>query len=80
LGPDVRRALVYYMRRKYDLKRYEIPDKPGEFSLALRQVFGKSASGIEHGITEIIVNEFHLGPEMKLNFEKAVRTVLSDKD
>ena len=78
LGSDVRRDLTYYMRREYSLRRYEIPDKPHEFSLALHHVFGISASGIEREITDIIVAEFHLKAEMELSFERAVRAAISD--
>lgn len=78
LGSDVRRAITYYMRREYSLKHYEIPDKPHEFQQALRQVFGRSSSGIEREITELIVAEFHLEPEMKVSFEKAVRAAISN--
>lgn len=78
LGPDVRRGLAYYMRREYSLKHYEIPDKPGEFSLALRHVFGRSSEAIEREITQLIVDEFHLEPEAERSFEKVVREVVSN--
>lgn len=80
LGSDVRRALTYYMRRQYALKRYEIPDKPHEFSLALHHIFGVSATGIERDITNNIVAEFQLNPEMQFSFETAVRAAISHSD
>lgn len=78
LGSDVRRALTYYMRREYSVKRYEIPDKPHEFSLALHHIFGVSATGIERDITDNIVAEFQLDPEMRFSFETAVRAAIFD--
>ena len=79
LGPDVRRVLTYYMRREYELKHYEIPDKPQEFSRALARVFGKAAVGIEYQMIQLIVDEFHLEPETKLSLERVIQIVLSDK-
>lgn len=78
LGPDVRRALAYYMRREHSLKHYEIPDNPREFSLALHHIFGRSSSGIERQITQAIVDEFHLKPDIAPSFEKAVQAALSN--
>jgi len=76
LGPDVRRALVYYMRREYSLKHYEIPDKPREFSLALHHVFGRSSKAIEREITQLIIDEFHLERETELSLERVIREVI----
>lgn len=76
LGPDVRRALTYYMRREYSLKHYEIPDKPREFSLALRHVFGRSSDRIEREIVMKIVDGLHL-QKRQLSFEDAVRAALA---
>ena len=78
LGSDVRRALTYYMRREYSLRRYQITDKPHEFLDALRHIFGRSAAGIEREITDMIVAEFHLEPDVNLSFERAVRAAISN--
>ena len=78
LGSDVRRALTYYMRRESNLKHYEIPDKPHDFALALRRVFGSSSGGIESQIVELIVREFHLRTDSAQSFEKAVGLALSE--
>ena len=75
-GPEVRRALTFYMRRNYSLKRYQIPDKPQEFSVALHHVFGKSAGGIERRIRQAIIEEFQLSPETETSLEEVIRSLV----
>jgi len=64
------------MRHEYSLKHYEIPDRPREFSLALRHVFGRSSNRIERDIIVKIIEEFDL-EEDHFSFEDAIHAALA---
>jgi hypothetical protein len=41
-------SVLYYHLEKLGVKKHEIPDKPAEFSNALRVIFGQAATILEH--------------------------------
>jgi hypothetical protein len=43
LGGSVRRALYWHLEDRFSIRRDEIPDRPGEFAEALRDMLGAGA-------------------------------------
>jgi hypothetical protein len=43
LGGSVRRALYWHLENRFPLRRDKIPNRPGEFSEALKNMFGAGA-------------------------------------
>ena len=43
LGDSVRRAMYWHLENRFSLKRDEIPDRPGVFAEALRDMLGAGA-------------------------------------
>jgi hypothetical protein len=47
-------SVLYYHLEKLGVKKHEIPDKPAEFSNALRVIFGQAATILERQIVSNI--------------------------
>lgn len=62
IGESAKRSLYLHARRKHKLNRYEIPERPSQFSKVLEEVYGRSALGIERRIVEAVRKEFALSP------------------
>lgn len=60
LGIDVRRTLLFYLRREKGIKHYEIFQNPTQFITALQTVLGDASKVIERKIIITIENEFDL--------------------
>ena len=45
LGESIKDTVYFYINRKNDLKREEIPSRPEEFSRALKSIFGSVGAG-----------------------------------
>jgi hypothetical protein len=50
IGTAGRLAVYWYLAQKLDLKRDKIPDHPGEFSEALKSLFGQGGGILEKTI------------------------------
>lgn len=73
LGESVKKAIYYHLKKKFRLKREEIPKKPEKFCRGLTLMFGeKGADIIENWIIEKLKMSFNLEEQSKITFAKAI--------
>lgn len=76
----MRRSLVYHIRRKYGLKRYEIPSDPARFVHALKDIFGPSGSKIEKEVVLALSAEFKVRLSPSNGLAEAIRKVRGEAE
>jgi hypothetical protein len=73
LGDSGKKAIYYYLKKNYRLKREEIPKKPETFCRGLTLMFGQEGADIiEKWIIEKLKMGFNLKQPSKITFAKAI--------
>jgi hypothetical protein len=73
LGDSGKKAIYYYLKKNFRLKREQIPQKPEKFCRGLTLMFGEEgADMIENCIVEKLRMTFHLKHRSKITFANAV--------
>lgn len=83
LGQNVKTSIYFHLEAKFGLSKENIPDRIGDFSNALDQIFGQAARSLEilimkHLNEKIKCNYSWVGPKWlvpNLTFEKYVNLV-----
>lgn len=83
LGQNVKTSIYFHLETKFGLPKENIPDRIGDFSNALDQIFGQAARSLEilimkHLNEKIKCNYSWVGPKWlvpNLTFEKYVNLV-----
>ena len=83
LGQNVKVSIYFHLEAKFGLTKKNIPDRIGDFSNALDQIFGKAARSLEilimkHLNEKIKCNYSWVGPKWlvpDLTFEKYINLV-----
>jgi len=71
LGETPKKAIYYYLKRKFQLEKENIPEEPEEFARALNSIFGPGAEIIEEFIVKDLYGRLELNFEEKRDFEFA---------
>lgn len=66
-------SILYYHLERLGVKSDEIPRKPGEFSRALRVIFGQGAAILEKQIVSSILSSAGLQYDEELTLEEALK-------
>lgn len=73
LGDSGKKAIYYYLKKDFRLKRDEIPKKPETFCRGLTLMFGEEGADIiEKWIIEKLKISFHLKQRSEITFAKAI--------
>lgn len=74
LGETVKATLLLLVKERFHIEKYEIPEKPREFSLALRSILGNSGGKfIENLIVRSLYAKMGLGPpELNREFHEYI--------
>lgn len=64
LGESVRKAIYWHMEGRFSIKRDEIPDRPGDFAEALKDMLGAGADVL----LKFMVRRLYV--KLGLNFEE----------
>jgi hypothetical protein len=76
LGDSGKKAVYYYLKKNYRLKREEIPKKPEIFCRGLTLMFGEEGADIiEKWIVEKLKMGFNLKHQSKITFAKAINMI-----
>lgn len=76
LGESVRKSIYYYLKKDFNLERFEIPKKPEALEKALTSIFGeRGAKVIKKLILVEVRNIFQLKKGSSLTFKQAVATI-----
>ena len=70
-------SVLYYHLEKLGVKKHEIPDKPAEFSNALRLIFGQAATILEMQIASTIASKTSGEYRQKITLAEAFRSLKS---
>jgi hypothetical protein len=73
-------SVLYYHLEKLGVKRNEIPDKPMEFSNALRVIFGQAASILEMQIVSMISSRIGEKLEQKITLAEALQKLKAERN
>jgi hypothetical protein len=68
-------SVLYYHLEKLGVKKNEIPDKPVEFSNALRVIFGQAATILEKQIVSTIATKTGGNYDRKNSLAEALRSL-----
>lgn len=71
LGETPKKAIYYHLKRKFQLKKEDIPEEPGEFARALNGIFGPGAEIIQEFILRELCDRLNLNFQEKKGFEFA---------
>lgn len=81
LGDSGKKAIYYYLKKNFKLKRQRIPKKPETFCRGLNLMFGEEGADIiEKWIIEKLKTSFHLTNQSKITFAKAIRIIKSKQE
>jgi len=73
LGDSSKKAIYYYLKKNFRLKRKQIPQKPEKFCRGLTLMFGEEGAGIiEKWIIEKLKMSFNLKHGSKITLAKAI--------
>lgn len=73
LGDSGKKAIYYYLKKNFRLKREQIPQKPEKFCGGLTLMFGEEGTDlIEKWIVEKLRTSFNLKRQSKITFVEAV--------
>ena len=73
LGDSGKKAIYYYLKKNFRLKREQIPQKPEKFCRGLTLMFGEEGTDlIEKWIVEKLRTSFNLKRQSKITFVEAV--------
>lgn len=72
LGIEVRRALLFHLRREKGIKHYEIFENPVNFINALHTILGDAANNIENEIIKKIEDEFNINNNNELDLQHLI--------
>lgn len=73
LGDSGKKAIYYYLKKNFRLKREQIPQKPEKFCRGLTLMFGEEGADIiENWIVEKLRMTFHLKQRSKITFANAI--------
>ena len=73
LGNGAKKAMYYYLKKNFGLKKEEILKKPKIFCRGLTSMFGEEGADIiEKWIIEKLRTSFDLKPRSKITFAKAL--------
>lgn len=76
LGDSGKKAVYYYLKKNFGVKRKEIPKKPELFGKGLIFVFGEEGTDIiEKRIVEKLRTSFDLKHQSKITFVEAVAMI-----
>ena len=70
-------SVLYYHLELLGVKKHEIPDKPAEFSSALRIIFGQAASILERQIISEVSARNGTSYGQKITLAEALRSLKS---
>ncbi|MEM2123260.1 MAG: hypothetical protein QXE79_06450 [Candidatus Bathyarchaeia archaeon] len=65
LGESVRQAIYRHMDKRYSIRREELPDKAGEFAIALRDMLGAGSEVLLRFMARRLYIKLKLGYEEK---------------
>jgi hypothetical protein len=81
LGDSGKKAIYYYLKKNFKLKRQKIPKKPEIFCRGLTLMFGdEGADIIEKWIIEKLKTSFHLEHQSDIKFAKAIDIIKSKQE
>ena len=73
LGDSGKKAIYYYLKKNFRLKREQIPKKPEKFCRGLILMFGEEGADIiENWIIEKLKMSFNLKQRSKITFANAI--------
>lgn len=76
LGESASESIYYYLKKDFNLAKFEIPEKPEAFDKALKSIFGeRGAKVIGKLILVEIRNNFQLKRNSSLTFKEAVARI-----
>ena len=76
LGDSGKKAIYYYLKKNFRLKREQIPQKPEKFCRGLTLMFGEEGADIiERWIVEKLRMTFHLKHRSNITFAEAIAMI-----
>jgi len=81
LGDSGKKAIYYYLKKNFKLKRQKIPKKPETFCRGLTLMFGEEGADIiEKWIIEKLKANFHLKQQSEITFAKAIDMIKAKQE